>query len=348
VRFGAPQEKSWKYPALSLRGFKSRAQVLISPSHGADRPFRGRRYAVTAVLVLVAAFLWRGTPVAKLVKPTSPRLKTSSENFTSTTIPKVYPFSVIPGGAHSGEELARARRLDAVVARHYAGFGEHVAVESMPKGALMYVSYRKANQVYWTKTKHRMPQGELVLSDGRNLARTRCGNRLSPKPQAPVSSEDEPTEEAMDMPDGPKPTLAAANPVATAPEADFFIPGNPADVGSVLPPVGPDSPVNGSNAGNSGGSQNPYVFGSRPRVGGPLLAGPGYPGFAGPAGGTTHHPAGGTIVTSGGVAVVTTIPENGLVTPEPGTLLLLLLGLLLGTPTLLRQRRSGANTNRSK
>jgi hypothetical protein len=313
---------------------------LNSASHGADRPFTGRRYVVTAVLVFVAAFLWRRTPVPKLVKPTSPGLKTSWANITRTTIPKIYPYSVIHGGAHSGQELARARRLDAVVARHYADFGEHVAVESMPKGALMYVSYRKANQVYWTQKKHRIPQGELVLSDGRNLARTRCGNRLSPKPQAPVSSEDEPSEEAMDIPDGPKPTLAAANPVATAPEADFFIPGNPADVGSVLPPMGLDGPANGNSAGHSNGWQNPYVFGSRPGTGGLMLGAPGYPGFAAPAGGTTQP--------SVGVAAAAATPENGLVTPEPGTLLLLSLGLLLGTPTLLRQRRSGANSKPSK
>lgn len=300
---------------------------------------------MTAVLLFSAAFLWRGTPVAK---PTSPALKTSSVKVARTRSRKVYPFSVIYGGAHSREELARARRLDAVVARHYAGFGEHVAVERMGEPELMYVSYRKSDQVYWTKTKHRIPQGEVVLSDGQNLARTRCGNRLSPKPQSPVLSGDDPTEESMDMPDEPKPALASANPVATTPEADFFIPGNPADVGSVLSPGLPDSPANGKNVGTPGSSESSYVFGSRPGIGGPFLGGAGYPGFAGRSGGTTLNSPGGTTGNSAGLAADATMPEINLVTPEPGTLPLLFVALLLGSPTLLRHWRSRANTNPSK
>lgn len=253
---------------------------------------------------------------------------------------------MIYGGAHSGEELARARKLDPVVAPHYAGVGEHPAVERIQQDAFMYVSYRKANQVYWTKTKERIPQGELVLSDGENLARTRCGNRLSPKPQAPVSSEGDPIEEAMDVPDGPKPTLASASPVGAAPEADFFIPGNPADAGSALATGDPNSPTNPKNAaGGPGILENPYAFGSRPGIGGPFVSGVGYGGgFPGASGGTAVNSGGGGTVNSAGVADNAAVPENGMVTPEPGTLPLLFMGLLLGSPALVRYCLNRADT----
>jgi len=45
--------------------------------------------------------------------------------------------------------------------------------------------------------------GETLLSDGEHLARTRCGNRVSEVPRAPVSS-DEPEETAGDVPVGPR------------------------------------------------------------------------------------------------------------------------------------------------
>jgi hypothetical protein len=289
-------------------------------------------------VLVVAAFLWRGTPVADLINTTLPGPKSSVLKAPPSATRNVYPLSVIYGGAHSGEELARARKLDAVVARHYGGFGQHVAVEHLVKDTFMYVSYRKADQVYWTKTKHRIPQGELVLSDGRSLARTRCGNRLSPKPEFPVSPEHDPTEEAMDVPDHPKPILAAANPVGTAPEADFFIPANPADAGSALSDGGPNSPADPKNAAGAGGLQTPYLFGSRPGMPGPFLGGVGYPIVPGISGGTgLSSSAGGS--NPGGIAVNVMVPENGVITPEPGTWPLLVLGLLLGSPALVRHWR---------
>jgi hypothetical protein len=48
---------------------------------------------------------------------------------------KIYPYSVIYGGAYSGEELARARRVDSVIARHYAGFGSSPTVQPLLKDA---------------------------------------------------------------------------------------------------------------------------------------------------------------------------------------------------------------------
>lgn len=54
---------------------------------------------------------------------------------------------------------------------------------------LMYVSYRRGDQVYWTRRAMRIPAGERVLSNGRDCIRGRCGNRLSETPRTPTVGE---------------------------------------------------------------------------------------------------------------------------------------------------------------
>src|ERR1700736_6950188 len=76
--------------------------------------------------------------------------------------------------------------VDPVVAQHYANFditkARRVTLDA-PK--LVYVSYRIGNKVFWTKHKLALRKGESMLSDGRNMARTRCGNRISVLPVRP-------------------------------------------------------------------------------------------------------------------------------------------------------------------
>lgn len=111
----------------------------------------------------------------------------------------LYPYSIIPGGARSREELARAIENDPVVARHYADFKvAGTRVIRLEHAELMYVSYRIGNKVFWTKTPLLLPAGETLLTDGKNTARTRCGNRLSATPVAPVLP-NQPRPEAMDI-----------------------------------------------------------------------------------------------------------------------------------------------------
>jgi len=63
----------------------------------------------------------------------------------------------------------------------------------------MYVSYRLNNKVYWTANKARIPEGEMLVTDGDCEARARCGNRVSASPQQPVAGE-EPMIETFDFP----------------------------------------------------------------------------------------------------------------------------------------------------
>jgi hypothetical protein len=111
----------------------------------------------------------------------------------------LYPYSVIPGGVESPQELRRAVERDAVVAGHYADFDLTKAkIIRLDRGRAAYVSYRIGERIYWTKRKLWLPAGETLITDGTAEARTRCGNRLSYVPQVPVSSL-EPTEKEFEM-----------------------------------------------------------------------------------------------------------------------------------------------------
>lgn len=111
---------------------------------------------------------------------------------------KIYPYSIIPGGVADSAELARVLRSDAVVSAHYAGFdvaNARAVTVTVPRA--VYVSYRKGDQVYWTKKKIMLVQGETLLTDGSNEMRARCANRISDVPQFPVESHG-PTEAELD------------------------------------------------------------------------------------------------------------------------------------------------------
>lgn len=105
-----------------------------------------------------------------------------------------FRYSVIPGGAHSPEDLRRALHNDDVVRTHYADFHTDSArVVVLDRDRLAFVSYRVGDQVFWTRKPVHLRKGETLLSDGTHLARTRCGNRISddaPKPNAAAEPEE--------------------------------------------------------------------------------------------------------------------------------------------------------------
>lgn len=111
---------------------------------------------------------------------------------------RVYPYSIIPGGVADKEELARIIRNDRTVATHYADFdvaNARAVVVTAPRA--VYVSYRKGEQVFWTKKKLMLAPGETLLTDGKNEMRARCANRISDVPMFPVESHG-PTESELD------------------------------------------------------------------------------------------------------------------------------------------------------
>ena len=102
-----------------------------------------------------------------------------------------YLYSVIPGGIANAEELRQAMGHDPVVAREFQGFDfqrAHLVQISEPQS--MHVAYRKGDKVYWTRKKVTLHRGETLISDGKIVARTRCGNRIALVPLGPPAMTD--------------------------------------------------------------------------------------------------------------------------------------------------------------
>jgi hypothetical protein len=118
---------------------------------------------------------------------------------TQTSRP-VFPYSIVSGGVHSVEELRLAMRYDPVVAAHYADFDlSRARVETVSVSRAVHVSYRKGASVYWTTRRVNLKQGETILTDGVNEARTRCGNRIAEVAPAEIERE-EPAPEVLETP----------------------------------------------------------------------------------------------------------------------------------------------------
>ena len=138
---------------------------------------------------------------------------------------KIFPYSVIAGGVNSPQELREAVLRDPVVAQHYAGFDLRNARRiTLDAPQVAYVSYRVGNNVFWTKKKLTLAKGEAVITDGRTIARARCGNRVSVSPVRP-NLPGEPSAEDFEAPAAaPRastPYLAAYSPAPAAPPTGF-------------------------------------------------------------------------------------------------------------------------------
>ena len=141
--------------------------------------------------------------------------------------PRLYAYSVIPGGVESAQELLAAARNDSVVAAHYSDFRANAArVITLDHNRAVYVSYRLGNRVFWTNRKIQIHQGETLLTDGTHQARTRCGNRVSEVPQFPVAPTQQPRLEALEAfpPAGPLSTSSPPLVGSLVPPASFSLP----------------------------------------------------------------------------------------------------------------------------
>jgi len=139
-------------------------------------------------------------PVPRLVENLSP-VERSVEAVLHEVLQHrrpVYPYSVVRGGVFSAGEAKRAVEKDPVVARHYTGIDtDKLRLRKLTQDRAAYVSYRKGDEVYWTAKPVKLSAGEYVLSDGANVIRARCGNRLSESQEEPVSVAEEPVVEAV-------------------------------------------------------------------------------------------------------------------------------------------------------
>ena len=275
------------------------------PKKRSDSP--GIVVRATAFLALtfvcVTGIRWISSPAQtpdRLRKVTSSSGSVTSYILDSQHPPKiqprnrrlVYPYSIVPGGVTSPDELREAAAHDSVVASHYSGFNYRRAhLVEVKQAQKVYLSYRLRNKVYWTVRQAILHPGEKLLTDGNLTARTRCGNQVSVLPQA-LTSPEEPTLAELDRPDA----------IASGIEA------LPSSLDSNLLNVDPGMPVGPSHAGapGVGGGGPPGVFVPPPLGGGGNGGGPGGgPGGGGGGGGGGGRPP---------------------ATPEPGTIILVISG----------------------
>src|SRR5713101_9625380 len=92
----------------------------------------------------------------------------------------IYPYSVIPGGVRSVQELKLAILADHSIASHYSAFDfSKFRIIRLEAEKTAYVAYRVHNEIFWTKKKLKLRTGEELITDGVHYARLRCGNLIS-------------------------------------------------------------------------------------------------------------------------------------------------------------------------
>jgi hypothetical protein len=126
-------------------------------------------------------------------------------NFRSAR--EIYPYSVIPGGVVDAQEVTDTIAHDPVARAHYAGIhAERLWATRANESMLAYVSYRKDDSVYWTTHPVRIAEGEIILTDGTNRIRGRCGNRIEVKRPTPLPG-------LVSTPDVPPPDIVFETPM---------------------------------------------------------------------------------------------------------------------------------------
>ena len=235
----------------------------------------------------------------------------------------VYPFSVIPGGIASLDDVLNSVQRDPVVAQHYRDLSPiDMHFERLPVPIQVYASYRVGHSVFWTQHRIVVPRGELVLRDDSHFIRARCGNRLAfalppeanePSKKPPFEPPDEVFDYGMpalwNFPGEPVPVVQdvpRTNTVATPPASQprFWPPPVPTPVWSG--PIASGIPTGGSV---------PYYPPNYPPTGTVSPAGPTSPAP------TPDYPPTGTVSPTG--------PTSPAPTPEPATCILLVSGGVL-------------------
>jgi hypothetical protein len=234
---------------------------------------------------------------------------------------------------------------DPVAQQHYAGFDSDRAwLVRLAEDRLQYVSYRKNDQVFWTSKKLRIPRGEVLITDGRHFARTRCGNLLSETPQVQVDAKE--PNEALSMPSetpdflrNPDIRLLPMPPLSVP--AGSAAPGSPLLSATALPSTTPKgfpplAPVVGIPGGYfTGGPVSPVKISTTLPVTNPVAI----------------LPTAGTVALIPPVGLNSQLPPVAALIPEPRFLLILPLivvwMLARGARLSARRRRAGSRVLRT-
>ena len=237
---------------------------------------RLRRWVVGGAVAVLAACALAFAVVPERASVSPPALAQALQKNAAATrsdspsARRVYRYSIVPGGAANGAELAHAMRSDRVVAAHYAGFDvQQARAVTVTRPRAVHVSYRKGNTVYWTAKKTTLKAGETLLTDGRNEMRTRCANRISDVPRFPVEPHGPTPESLEEVVDDHGIDTEGEIAFVDAPEPEVDLPGQS------FRPVWPDSdnpvPVNPDR------TRPPLAFERPPGMPWPSFGGPGVP-----------------------------------------------------------------------
>jgi hypothetical protein len=128
--------------------------------------------------------------------------KANKQTQTASYERLVYPYSIIPGGIRSKADLITSIAKDPIVAEHYRNFDlNQVKFYKSDAPQFVHVAYRLKNKVYWTAKTLEIPAGETLISDGNNVARTRCGNKIvAGVLDASLTTPEEPPPTIFDIP----------------------------------------------------------------------------------------------------------------------------------------------------
>lgn len=196
-----------------------RVRVRKRRSRRRRRIRRLRWLALLTVLFAASATIgWLATnrphsfSKAALVKPASPVTNESLSLLATRahlrpTLRRqgrpVYQYSVVPGGVRTPEELRAIAAHDRAVADHYAGFRyDRAHLVRLQHAERVYLSYRMNGKIYWTRTRHPLPAGETLITDGEIAGRTRCANQISVRKQLGVAPI-EPPQDALEQVEPP-------------------------------------------------------------------------------------------------------------------------------------------------
>jgi hypothetical protein len=139
------------------------------------------------------------------------------------SVPPNYRYSVIPHGVYSVGELEAALATDPIVKAHYSAFDRtKLRMVQAQSAKLMYTSYRKGDLIYWTNHRVRVAADEMLVTDGSNLARARCGNRLSEAPQHPVAQVEPPPSDFDGWEAPPEATVVLSEGGSSSPSALIY------------------------------------------------------------------------------------------------------------------------------
>jgi hypothetical protein len=112
---------------------------------------------------------------------------------------KVYPYSIVPGGAPNVDEAKLAMRRPDVRANYTNVDFENLHEVKLATDLSGYVSYRFGDKIYWTAKKLTLRAGETVFTDGVHIVRGRCLNCYSAVPMSPIRP-NEPSEKVLNAP----------------------------------------------------------------------------------------------------------------------------------------------------